>query len=129
MLLVTPFYSIGYSLGAYGLSIKMILATLIGTNINLFVISKYLMLSYLENFFLQIRILFCFGIISQSVKYLLFKLIVGNTLIVCLLTFLIYTATIGLVLFVFPAFIFLNKKDQQNAYKNLKNLNLRSIFK
>ena len=107
----------------------MILATLIGTNYQPFVISKYLMLSYLENFFLKIRILFCFGIISQSVKYLLSKLIVGNTLIVCLLTFLIYTAIIGVVLFVFPAFIFLNKKDQQNAYKNLKNLNLRSIIK
>ena len=107
----------------------MILATLIGTNINLFVISKNLMLSYLQNFFLQIRILFCFGIISQSVKYLLFKLIVGNTLIVCLLTFLVYTAIIGVVLFFFPAFTFLNKKDQQNAYKILKSFNFRTLNK
>lgn len=129
ILLVTPFFNIGYNLGAYGLSIKMILATLIGTNINLFVISKYLMLSYLQNFFLQIRILFCFGIISQSVKYLLFKLIVGNTLIVCLLTFLVYTAIIGVVLFFFPAFTFLNKKDQQNAYKILKSFNFRTLNK
>ena len=125
--LVTPFYNIGFNLGAYGLSLKMIVATLIGTNINLYIVSNYLILSYLQILFLQIRILIFFGITAHSVKYLISKLFISNALMVFLLTFLFYSTIIIVLIYLFPAFIFFNKKDQQNAYKIIKSFNFRLL--
>ena len=116
---IAPNKYYGLNLGALGLSYKMILTQFFQVNIYLWLISKYLRLSFIKfivHQFTVVFLLFIFVTISNSLSNLVFY----NIYLTFISSGILYTIFVFTLLFYYPRLIAMNRIDINHYFKKLK---------
>ena len=118
-LFIAPSEFNGLGLGAIGLSMKVVIIQFINVNILLFVIIRFLELSYRIFLFNQILIIANFILIAVVSKYLALLFITNQLIINILLSGFLYTTLTLFSILFYPRIIMLERKELINKFKSL----------
>ena len=123
----TAYY--GFNLGAIGLAIKVVGLQFLFVNIQLWLNTKFLKISYMHLLLNQIKIVALFMTISLISKVLIFgSFNLESQIMLLTLSLLLYLFLAFFTLYFFPSFISKNRIEIKNYRKKLFNF-LIKLFK
>ena len=127
LLMPTAYY--GFNLGAIGLAIKVVGLQFLFVNIQLWLNTKFLKISYMHLLLNQIKIVALFMTISLISKVLIFgSFNLESQIMLLTLSLLLYLFLAFFTLYFFPSFISKNRIEIKNYRKRLFNF-LIKLFK
>ena len=126
--LIAPVDMMGLNAGSTGLAIKMVLIQVVGVNVGLYFISKFLKLSFWKYFVHQIVCVGCLLLLAfLSLEVVDYFQISSNIVINFLINGIIYTISVAALTYFVPALFGLTRKDIRSFFQFLSKDGIRRI--
>lgn len=125
--LIAPHSFFGLDLGSTGLALKMLMVQFIGVNIQLYFNAKFLHLSFVKYLIHQLGVIaILLGIAFVVCNFINF--FIPQIIISFLIAGIIYTAVVGIIVYLFPIVMGINKDDFVQLFKIIKKAQ-NKVFK